>query len=61
MDWLSRSDVILLSIAVYVAVMTLVRLMRVRRDQLVADVQRQVESHRNKRHRHAEREDSSAA
>ena len=37
---------ILLAIAAYVAVMALVRLMKRRRDELVADVQRQVEAHR---------------
>jgi hypothetical protein len=42
MDWMTRSDFILLAIAAYVAVMTLVRLMKQRRDVLVADVQRQV-------------------
>jgi hypothetical protein len=46
MDWLSRTDAVLLSIAAYVAVMTLVRLMQRRRDELVADVQRQVAAHR---------------
>ena len=46
MDWLSRSDVLLLMIAAYVAVMALVRLMTRRRDEVVADVQRQVEAHR---------------
>ena len=48
MQWLTRSDTILLGIAVYVAVMTLVRLMQRRRDQLVVDVQRQVEAHRKR-------------
>ena len=48
MQWLSRPDAILLGIAAYVAVMTLVRMMRRRRDQLVADVQRQVEAHRKR-------------
>lgn len=42
MDVLGRSDIILLAIATYFAVMTLVRLMQRRRDQLVSDVQRQV-------------------
>jgi len=42
MDWMTRADFILLAIAAYVAVMTLVRLMKQRRDVLVADVQRQV-------------------
>jgi hypothetical protein len=47
MEWMSRSDVILLAIGAYVAVMALVRLMRRRRDELVADVQRQMDSHRH--------------
>jgi len=44
MDALGRSDIILLAIATYFAVMTLVRLMQRRRDHLVADVQRQVDA-----------------
>lgn len=51
MLWLTRSDIILLVIAAYVAVMSLVRLMQRRHDQLVADVQRQVAS-RRKRTKH---------
>ena len=46
---MSRTDIILLAIAAYVAVMTLVRLMKTRRDALVADVQRQVEARRQKK------------
>jgi hypothetical protein len=46
---MSRSDLIILSVAAYVAVMTLVRLMKARRDALVADVQKQVEAHRRKK------------
>jgi hypothetical protein len=46
MEWLSRTDVVLLLIATYVAVITLVRLMKRRQDEVVADVQRQVEAHR---------------
>jgi hypothetical protein len=49
MDWINRSDMILMSVAAYVAVMSLVRLMRQRRDQLVVEVQRQVDTHRKKR------------
>ena len=45
---MSRSDMILLGIAAYVAVMALVRLMQRRRDELVADVQRQVDAHRKR-------------
>ena len=51
MDWLSRSDTVLLLIAAYVAVITLIRLMRRRRDEVVADVQRQVEAHRRDKKR----------
>ena len=46
MDWLTRWDLALLAVAAYVAVMSLVRLMRARRDQLIADVQRQVKAHK---------------
>jgi hypothetical protein len=49
MEWMSRADVVLLLIASYVAIMTLVRLMQRRHDELVDDVKRQVEAHR-KRH-----------
>lgn len=48
MEWMSRTDLILLGIASYMAVMTLVRLMKRRRDQLVADVQRQVDAQRKR-------------
>lgn len=64
MEWMSRSDLVLLIVGAYVAVMALVRLMRRRRDALVADVQRQVETHRRRkkrRGRSAEHEDRSAA
>jgi hypothetical protein len=54
MQWLSRSDTILLGIAAYVAVMALVRLMQRRRDELVSDVQRQVAA---RRHRGGKRQD----
>jgi hypothetical protein len=48
-----------MAFAAYVAVMTLVRMMKRRRDQLVADVQRQVESHRRtKRSNDAETRDA---
>jgi hypothetical protein len=46
MHWLSRSDIILLSIAAYVAVMALVRLMQRRREQLVDEVQQQLDARR---------------
>jgi hypothetical protein len=52
MEWLSRSDIILWVVAVYVAVTTLVRLMQRRRDHLIADVQQQVNA-RRKRARHS--------
>jgi hypothetical protein len=55
MDWMSRSDLILLAVAAYVAVMALVRLMKRRHDQVVADVQRQVNA-RSRGHRPPERE-----
>lgn len=48
MHWLSRSDIILLLAAAYIAVMALVRLMKRRRDALVADVQRQVDARRKR-------------
>jgi hypothetical protein len=57
MDWMSRSDVILLLIGAYVAVMALVRLMRRRRDELVADVQRQMDAHRHQRKRRGHHKD----
>jgi hypothetical protein len=46
---MSRADLILLAVAGYVAVMALVRLMKARRDMLVADVQEQVEAHRRRK------------
>jgi sensor domain CHASE-containing protein len=55
MEWMSRSDMILLVIAAYVAVMTLVRLMKQRRDVLVADVQKQIKAHRKAAQRQLER------
>jgi hypothetical protein len=51
MQWLTRSDIIVLTIAAYVAVMSLVRLMKRRRDELVVDVQRQVDAHRRDKKR----------
>jgi hypothetical protein len=47
MGWMTRSDIVLLGIAAYIAVTVLVRLMQRRRDELVADVQRQVDAHRH--------------
>jgi hypothetical protein len=54
MEWLTRSDFLLLAIAAYVAIMTLVRLMRERRDVLVADVQKQVQAQRRAKRRQQE-------
>jgi hypothetical protein len=51
MTWMSRSDIVLLAIATYVAIMALVRLMKRRRDELVADVQRQVDARRRGKNR----------
>ena len=61
MDWLTRSDIILLLIASYVAVMTLVRLMQRRRDQLVADVQQQVNARRKRTRRSHESDETRGA
>ncbi|MEX2091527.1 MAG: hypothetical protein WD971_02560 [Pirellulales bacterium] len=44
MGWIDRWDIVLLLVAAYVAVMAMVRLMARRRDQDVADVERQMES-----------------
>jgi hypothetical protein len=57
---MSRTDIALLLIAAYIAVMTLVRLMKARRDTLVADVQRQVVARRSKK-RSVKAEEKSAA
>ncbi|MCC7474596.1 MAG: hypothetical protein IT425_04320 [Pirellulales bacterium] len=46
---MSRTDLVLLAFVAYFAVMSLVRLMRARRDALVSDVQRQVEARRGRR------------
>ncbi|MCO6045738.1 hypothetical protein NG895_17715 [Aeoliella sp. ICT_H6.2] len=45
---MERWDIALFVIAAVVAVGTLVRLMRRRRDQLVADIQQQFEEHRRR-------------
>jgi hypothetical protein len=55
---MSRADLILLTVAAYVAVMTLVRLMKSRRDALVADVQKQVEARRHKKRPGSEKRDA---
>lgn len=44
MGWIDRWDIVLTLVAAYVAVMAIVRLMARRRDQDVADVERQMES-----------------
>jgi hypothetical protein len=44
MGWIDRWDIVLALVAAYVAVMAIVRLMARRRDQDVADVERQMES-----------------
>ena len=49
MEWMTRSDTILLAAAAYIAVMALVRLMKRRRDAVVADVQRQIEARHNQK------------
>ena len=56
MEWMTRSDVILLAIAGYLAVMTLVRMMKQRHDEVVADVKRQVAAH----HKRAKKRPSAA-
>ena len=55
MQWLTRSDMILLLIAAYVAVITLVRLMKRRHDEVVSDVHRQVDAHRRDKKRHSDK------
>ncbi|MCI0492032.1 MAG: hypothetical protein L0Z07_03745 [Planctomycetes bacterium] len=54
MDWLGRWDLAVVAVAAIIAVMSLVRLMRQRRDQLVADVQRQMDARRNRKTDHHE-------
>jgi hypothetical protein len=63
MDWLTRSDVVLLAVAGYVAIMTLVRMMKQRHDALVADLGKQIHAHRGarKRSRHDNKQDRQAA
>jgi hypothetical protein len=53
---MSRADIILLGVAAYIAVMSLVRLMKSRRDALVADVQKQVDARRTGKHHSAKRD-----
>ncbi len=61
MDGMTHSDIFLLVIAAYVAVMTLVRLMKRRRDEVVADVQRQIHAHRRDKKRQPPGEKRDAA
>jgi hypothetical protein len=63
MDWMNRTDIILLAAAAYVAIMVLVRLMKRRHDELVADVQKQINAHRraHKRHHESDKQDRDAA
>ena len=49
MDFLDRWDVVFLFVATYVAVISLVRLMRNRRDELVTQVRQQIELERERR------------
>ena len=51
MEWLSRTDTVMLVVTAYLAIMTLVRLMRQREERLVADVQRQIEARRHEKKR----------
>jgi len=44
MEWMDRWDIVLALVAGYVAVMAMVRVMLRRRDQDVAEVERQMES-----------------
>lgn len=44
MAWMDRWDIVLALVAGYVAVMALVRMMARRRDQDIAEVERQLES-----------------
>jgi uncharacterized membrane protein len=61
MEWMTRSDIILLAVAAYVSVMTLVRLMKRRHEQVVADVQRQVDARRKSATRRPEDQTRGAA
>jgi hypothetical protein len=60
MAWLSRTDLVLLLVAAYVAVITLVRLMKRRHDEVVADVQRQVDAHRRDKKRQSSKKRDAA-
>jgi hypothetical protein len=53
---MSHSDLILLGFAAYIAVMSLVRLMKARRDALIADVQRQIDARRGGKQSQSKRE-----
>ena len=45
---MDRWDIVLMVVAALVAVMSLVRLMRARRDWLMADIKRQFDEHRER-------------
>ena len=51
MAGLDRWEILLLCVAGYIAITSLVRLMVTRRDQLVADVQQQIDARRERRKR----------
>jgi predicted dinucleotide-binding enzyme len=63
MEWITHADLIVLTIAAYIAVMTLVRLMKERRDVVVADVQNQIKAHQRakKQQRESDNENRAAA
>jgi len=48
MDWMTRTDAFLLAMAGFVAVMSLVRLMRKRHEEVVAGVRQQIAAHKKK-------------
>ncbi len=48
MEWMTGSDFVLLAIGAYVAVMTLVRMMRRRQDEVVASVRQQLADYRKR-------------
>ena len=48
MEWMTKADVVLLLIAAYVAVMTLIQMMKRRHDEVVNDVKNQLAAHRKR-------------